>query len=52
MFRYFASLGRLEVDTEAQRLTETLWDDDAGNTYRNVYEFDSLGNLVPVKAGT
>ena len=51
MFRYFASLGSLDVNRESQQLIETLWDDGTGNTYKNVYELDGEGGLLLVAAG-
>lgn len=52
MFRYFASLGRLEVDAEAQQLTETLWNDDAGKPYKNVYKWNEEGGLLLAESGS
>lgn len=51
MFRYFASLGSLDINMETQQLIETLWNDDAGTTYKNVYELNGEGGLLLVETG-
>ena len=52
MFRYFASLGNLDVNRESRQLIETLWNDNEGHTYKNVYELDGEGGLLLVEAGS
>ena len=52
MFRYFASLGSLDVNRESRQLIETLWNDNEGHTYKNVYELDGEGGLLLVEAGS